>query len=54
MEKIIIELEIKIPSDFDSEYEQSELRQLEYDVKEKFEEITGYSIINIWTKIETN
>lgn len=52
MKKIVIEIETFIPDDFDLDNERSELFDLEVDIKRKFEEITGYSVLNIYTKIE--
>jgi len=54
MGKIVLEIVINIPDDFDMENTKRELWQLEQDVKEKFEEITGYTISNIYAKIKVN
>lgn len=54
MDKIELEIIINIPDDFDMENKKRELWQLEQDVKEKFEEITGYEILNIYGKIKVN
>lgn len=52
MEKIVLTIEIEIPENFYFEYIKSELRDLENDVRYKFEEITGYAIKNIYAEIE--
>jgi hypothetical protein len=54
MGKIELEIIINIPDDFDMENKKRELWQLEQDIKEKFEEITGYKISNIYAKIRVN
>ena len=54
MGKIDLEIEINIPDDFDMDNRKRELWQLEQDIKAKFEEITGYTILNIYAKIRVN
>jgi len=49
-QKINIEIEITLPDDFSVD-SKSEIFQLECDIKERFEEITGYRIKNIFINV---
>jgi len=50
--KIVIEIEIDIPDEFDINCSDSEMFQLKHDIERRFEEVTGYSIQNVYIEIK--